>query len=73
MKRVLTRSIENGVKLLMIYQAADGAMSQRIIQVKSYNERHVIAYCYYRRNTRMFRLDRILSLQLKSRKAYSLE
>ncbi len=49
--------------LEMIYQAADGSLSQRIVRIKTFNELHVVAYCYERKGFRMFRLDRILSVQ----------
>ncbi|WP_035661705.1 hypothetical protein [Halalkalibacter akibai] len=62
MERLIKQSLNDGLKLEMIYQANNGVFSQRIITVKSFNDHHIIAYCFYRKQTRMFRRDRIFSL-----------
>lgn len=62
MRYLLEASQQSGMILEMIYQAEKGHLSQRRIRVKSYNDTHVIAYCFERKQTRMFRLDRLLSI-----------
>ncbi|WP_062046462.1 hypothetical protein [Bacillus sp. JCM 19034] len=62
MRYMLETSKQDGLVLEIIYQAENGNLSQRKIKVKSYNESHFIAYCFERKKTRMFRLDRLLSI-----------
>ncbi|MFC0558175.1 hypothetical protein [Halalkalibacter alkalisediminis] len=62
MDRLLNRSVEDSLKLEMVYQAHNGLITQRTISVKSYNEIQLIAFCHYRNQNRLFRRDRILSL-----------
>ncbi|MCM3712747.1 WYL domain-containing protein [Halalkalibacter oceani] len=61
LKRILEQSIEKNERIQIIYMAANGELSQRDVTVKAFNETHVIGYCHYRRQTRMFKRDNILA------------
>ncbi|MCK0471447.1 hypothetical protein [Halalkalibacter sp. APA_J-10(15)] len=62
MRFLFDASQNNGVILEIIYEAKGGLLSQRRIRIKSYNDQHFIAFCLERKQTRMFRMDRLLSI-----------
>ncbi|WP_368504899.1 WYL domain-containing protein [Alkalihalophilus sp. As8PL] len=68
MKGLLTRSMERREKVEMIYLSAKGEVTQRVIDVVNMNDQHVIAYCYTRKERRLFKLDNILSVSNKVRR-----
>ncbi|MBB4824598.1 putative DNA-binding transcriptional regulator YafY [Sporosarcina luteola] len=47
----------------MIYMRADGQFTKRRVEVISVGVNTFIAYCYLRKEKRMFKIDRILSIQ----------
>lgn len=53
--------MKNGYVLLIIYQAKDGKFSKRHIRVIDEGETYVKAYCYARRQVRIFQKDGILA------------
>ncbi|MCM3763188.1 hypothetical protein M3212_20965 [Alkalihalobacillus oceani] len=63
LKRILEQSIEKDERIQIIYMAANGELSQRYVTVKAFNDTHVLAYCHYRRQTRMFKRDGILAVE----------
>jgi len=62
MKMLLLRAVETGEKLEMIYMSATGDLTQRVIKVASVNDDSVLAYCYTRRQSRMFKMNNVLSI-----------
>jgi predicted DNA-binding transcriptional regulator YafY len=62
MRGILIRAIENHTLIQMIYLTKDGSISQRIIRVKEINQDKITAYCYLRKNYRIFNISNILSL-----------
>lgn len=57
----LTNSKERKEKIMIYYMDSKGKVSQRIIRVVGMNEEKVLAYCYYRKQVRSFKLENILS------------
>ncbi|WP_152654519.1 hypothetical protein [Oceanobacillus sp. CFH 90083] len=53
----------------MIYLAADQRVTQRFIRVIEVHEKDILAYCYYRKQLRLFKLENILSIQKVNRRA----
>ncbi|MDV2683017.1 WYL domain-containing protein [Alkalihalophilus lindianensis] len=68
MQGLLMRAMERKEKVEMIYLSANGELTQRVIDVVNLNDQHVIAYCYTRKERRLFKLDNILSLSNKVRR-----
>jgi predicted DNA-binding transcriptional regulator YafY len=62
MRGILIRAIENHTLIEMIYLTKEGSISQRFIRVKEINHDKIIAYCYLRKNYRIFTISNILSL-----------
>ncbi|MGJ9458699.1 hypothetical protein [Oceanobacillus sp. CF4.6] len=61
MKGLLIRSMENKEKIVIFYIDQENTVTQRFIRIKSIHDNSVLAYCYYRKKVRSFRLDNILS------------
>lgn len=57
----LKSSMEQKKKIMIYYMDSKGKVSQRIIRVVEMNDKKMLAYCYYRRQVRSFKLDNILS------------
>ncbi|MGD7045764.1 hypothetical protein [Jeotgalibacillus proteolyticus] len=62
MVSMLNRSLTNKEKLEMIYLDADGELSHRIIKVVKFSENDVLAYCFSKKQVRLFKKDSILSV-----------
>lgn len=62
MNSLLKRSMEEHFPLEMIYLSTRGQISQRKVWIKEIKENYVRAYCSLRGQTRIFRIDHILSL-----------
>lgn len=62
MKRILNHAASTQQKLEMIYINKDNQISQRIIKVLKVTETSIKAYCYTKRQFRIFKLDNILSV-----------
>lgn len=54
--------------LEMIYIDEDGKLTQRFIRVLDKHDHSILAYCYYRKQVRTFKVDNILSLQKAGRR-----
>ncbi|WP_284141056.1 MULTISPECIES: hypothetical protein [unclassified Virgibacillus] len=64
------RSVQNKEKLMIFYIDSTNHITQRIIRVLDVNEKQVLAFCYWRKQVRTFKLDKILSADvLRKRKA----
>ncbi|MBP1969116.1 putative DNA-binding transcriptional regulator YafY [Virgibacillus natechei] len=61
MKGLLTRSVESKEKMVIFYIDSRGQVTQRYIRVLQVNDGLILAYCYYRKEVRVFKLDNILS------------
>ncbi|WP_080875534.1 hypothetical protein [Oceanobacillus timonensis] len=57
----LTRAMDSKEKIMIYYMDSKGKVSQRIIRVVDIDDDKVLAYCYYRKQVRSFKLDNILS------------
>lgn len=62
METLFQRSIEERLKLEMIYMTHNGEISQRVIRVLKDNNSNILAYCYVKRKVRMFKKNNILSV-----------
>ena len=65
MNGFLIKSIENKISAEIIYLNSQKEISQRIFRVLSATDLHVKAYCYARRQMRTFKMENILSGQMK--------
>ncbi len=64
MKGLLLRSLEEHMPIEMIYISSNNQITQRKIVVTEINPSTIRAYCYLRRQTRLFKLDNILSVMV---------
>ncbi|MBW8352119.1 hypothetical protein K0H71_22215 [Bacillus sp. IITD106] len=68
MRRLLSKSLESGVKLEMIYLSDKMDVTQRTIKVLALGESSFKAFCYLRRKQRFFKFVNILSLGVPKKK-----
>lgn len=68
LRGILLRAIESQTPVVMIYLSIDGSFSQRKIRVVDMNEDRIKAYCFLRKNYRVFCLSNILSVSPLSKK-----
>ncbi|WP_067727683.1 hypothetical protein [Oceanobacillus damuensis] len=61
MKGLFLQSMENKEKVVIFYIDQDNNVTQRFIRVIHISDTSILAYCYYRKKVRSFRLDNILS------------
>jgi len=61
MRKSLLNFIENEEKLMIYYLDDHGNLTQRIIKMIRINDENLLAYCYYRKRVRTFKLANILS------------
>lgn len=61
MKGLFFRSMENKEKVMIFYMDSKGRVTQRFIRVLKWESQAILAYCYYRKKVRKFKLERILS------------
>lgn len=62
MKGILLRAAANKKPIEMIYMSKDNKISQRVIRVIAVNDSKVKAYCYVKKQYRIFSIDNILSV-----------
>lgn len=58
---LLMRSLERKEKIMIYYMDNANKLTQRIVRVVEIDDTNVLAYCYYRRQVRSFKIDNILS------------
>lgn len=58
---LLNKSLYEKEKIMIYYIDSKGKVSQRIIRVVGIDDEKVLAYCYYRKQVRSFKLENILS------------
>ncbi|WP_100010498.1 hypothetical protein [Lentibacillus sediminis] len=61
MKGLLMNSLGTKQKLELIYIDGEGNISHRVIRVLEIREDAILAYCYRKREVRLFKLENILS------------
>lgn len=61
MKIILNRSLQYNEKIMIFYMDSAGNVTQRYIRVIQINNDSIVAYCYWRKKVRTFKLDSILS------------
>jgi predicted DNA-binding transcriptional regulator YafY len=64
MNGLLLTAKENSLKLQMIYINEKGVLSERFITVRDFNETYIRAYCHWKKQTRIFKRNNILSIGL---------
>ncbi|HLR71313.1 MAG TPA: hypothetical protein VK085_07755 [Pseudogracilibacillus sp.] len=64
----LKKSVQTGRKITIIYLSESGSISKRIIQVISYRDEHIIAFCYVRNQLRTFKIGNILAVEQSEQK-----
>ncbi|GGP14215.1 hypothetical protein [Oceanobacillus neutriphilus] len=57
----LISAMENKEKVMIYYMDSEGDVSQRIIRIVDIGDAKVLAYCYYRKQVRSFKINNILS------------
>jgi hypothetical protein len=62
MNYLLTRSLEESLPIEIIYQSKDKQFTKRVILVKGINKTYINAYCYYKKQARIFKIDSILAV-----------
>lgn len=65
---LLTRAAESREPLEMIYQSKSGSLTQRTVKILEVGKGQFLAYCYLRRQRRMFTIANILSISRISQK-----
>ncbi|TLS39018.1 WYL domain-containing protein [Pseudalkalibacillus caeni] len=65
MKNLLYHWYEEKVPVEIIYLSKKGELSQRTIQIESFNGEIIKAYCTNKKALRMFKVENILSAQSK--------
>lgn len=61
MIRLLIRSLERKEKVMIYYLDNNNNLTQRIVQVVEADDTNLLAYCYFRKQVRSFKIDNILS------------
>lgn len=61
MNGLFFRSKENKEKIVIFYIDQDNHVTQRIIRVIDIKQDAVVAYCFWRKKVRTFKLENILS------------
>lgn len=62
MNYLLNKSLREAIPVLIIYQSKNNEFSERTILVKAINETYIKAYCYRKKQARIFRIDSILAV-----------
>jgi predicted DNA-binding transcriptional regulator YafY len=62
MRGLLTRAMESGGHLEMIYMSNKGEITQRVIKVDNINGDSFRAYCFARNRVRTFNISNVLSI-----------
>jgi predicted DNA-binding transcriptional regulator YafY len=69
MKGLFLRSLENKEKIIIYYMDQNNQVSQRYVRVLRINQDSILAFCYWRKTVRTFKLDNILTAGAISKKA----
>lgn len=63
MNGILKRAMDNHQPVELIYYGANHKLSQRVVRIISISDTHINAYCFTKRQLRIFRKENILSCQ----------
>ncbi|GAE32464.1 WYL domain-containing protein [Halalkalibacter hemicellulosilyticus] len=69
MKGLLQRAAQSKEKVQIVYLTDEGKMSQRYVSVIKVNETHLVCYCHYKKQRRMFKLENILAADVYRKRA----
>lgn len=61
MTGLFRRSIDNKETIMLFYMDSNNKVTQRYVRVLQIEDAHILTYCYYRKNVRVFKLNNILS------------
>lgn len=64
MDRLLLRSLNEQIPVEMIYLSSTNQITQRKIVVTHINDTTIRAYCYLRKQSRLFKIENILSVMV---------
>ena len=64
----IKKAAQTGRKINVIYLSKSGSVSKRTIQVVSYTDKYVVAFCYMRRQLRTFKVENILAIEQSKQK-----
>ncbi len=59
----IKKAVETGRKVNIIYLSKSGSISKRTIQIISYTDDHITAFCYMRNRLRTFKTENILAVE----------
>ncbi|MEI3606109.1 hypothetical protein SPD48_10430 [Pseudogracilibacillus sp. SE30717A] len=59
----INKAVQTGSKVNIIYVSQSNSISKRTIQIFSYTDEHIIAFCYMRRQLRTFKMTNILAIE----------
>lgn len=59
---LFNRFLQHKEKIMIFYIDNSDNVTQRVIKVMSINDESIIAYCFYRKKVRTFKLNNILSV-----------
>ena len=59
---LFNRSLQHKEKIMIFYIDNSNNVTQRVVRVISINGDSIIAYCFYRKKVRTFKLNNILSV-----------
>lgn len=62
MNRLLQQSFKESTAVEIIYQSKDNTFTQRTILVKDINQKYLKAFCFTKRQLRIFKVDSILAV-----------
>lgn len=62
MKGLLYRSMEQREKIMIMYLDQKEQLTQRYIRVLTIHDDHILAFCYWRKQMRTFKLNQILAI-----------
>lgn len=71
MNYLLNQSLNESVPVTIIYLSKDNSLSKRVILVKAKNDSYIRAFCYTKRQVRIFKIDSILAVEPIKRRTTS--
>jgi len=63
MEALIARAFEEGFPVEIIYLSNKQKMTQRTVLVRAHNKTLIRAYCFLRQQTRLFKIENILSIR----------
>ncbi|WP_100399605.1 hypothetical protein [Bacillus sp. FJAT-44742] len=66
-EKIIKKAMMTNTAITFIYEAKTGELTQRTVEVKKILAGRFVGYCYLRKGERIFKMDNVLSIQLKKR------